>query len=128
MLEDIADKEPDKYLRFWKEFGKVLKEGVREDYANQERISKLLRFSTTKTDGTDQSSSLADYVKRQKEGQDKIFYVTAESFSAAASSPHLEIFKDKGIEVLLLHDRVDEWVVSNLSEFEGKKLASVSKG
>ncbi len=128
LLEDIADKEPDKYLRFWKEFGKVLKEGVGEDYANQERISKLLRFSTTKTDGTDQSSSLADYVKRQKEGQDKIFYVTAESFSAAASSPHLEIFKDKGIEVLLLHDRVDEWVVSNLSEFEGKKLASVSKG
>ncbi len=128
LLENMGEKDEEKYLGFWQEFGKVLKEGIGEDFGNQERISKLLRFSSTNSESGDQTVSLAQYVSRQKEGQDKIFYVTAESFNSAASSPHLEIFKDKGIEVLLLHDRVDEWVVSNLTEFDGKKLTSVSKG
>ncbi len=124
--EDAAQKE--KYVTFWKEFGAVLKEGVGEDFANKERIAKLLRFATTKDDTAEQKVSLADYLARVKEGQDKIYYVTAETFLAAKNSPHLEVFRKKGIEVLLLSDRVDEWVVSNLTEFEGKQLVSVSKG
>ncbi|MEO8038294.1 MAG: molecular chaperone HtpG [Betaproteobacteria bacterium] len=128
LIEDLAENEQDKFTTFWKNFGRVLKEGVGEDFANRERIAKLLRFSTTHTDSEEQTVSLADYIARMKEGQDKIWYVTADSFAAAKNSPHLEIFRKKGIEVLLLADRVDEWVVSNLTEFEGKSLASVAKG
>jgi len=128
MLEDMAGNEAEKYATFWKEFGRVLKEGVGEDFSNKERIAKLLRFSTTQDDSETQTVSLADYVARMKQGQDKIYYVTADSFAAAKNSPHLEIFRKKGVEVLLLSDRVDEWLVSNLPEFEGKSLQSVAKG
>jgi len=128
LLEDLAEKEKDKYAGFWKEFGRVLKEGVGEDFANRERIAKLLRFSSTHADGEEQSVSLADYLARMKEGQDRIYYVTAETFLAAKNSPHLEIFRKRGIEVLLLSERVDEWLVGNLPEHEGKALASVAKG
>lgn len=124
--EDAAEKE--KYAKFWKEFGRVLKEGTGEDFANKERIAKLLRFASTHTDTTDEVVSLADYVSRMKEGQEKIYYVTAETFTAAKNSPHLEIFRKKGIEVLLLSDRVDEWVTGSLTEFDGKQLQSVAKG
>ena len=124
--EDAAEKE--KYATFWKEFGRVLKEGTGEDFANKERIAKLLRFASTHADTPDETVSLADYVSRMKEGQDKIYYVTAETFTAAKNSPHLEIFRKKGIEVLLLSDRVDEWVTGNLTEFDGKHLQSVAKG
>ena len=128
LLEDLAENDKDKYATFWKNFGRVLKEGVGEDFANRERIAKLLRFSSTHTDSEEQTVSLADYVSRMKEGQEKIWFVTADAFAAAKNSPHLEIFRKKGVEVLLLSDRVDEWVVSNLTEFEGKPLASVAKG
>jgi molecular chaperone HtpG len=128
LLEDIAENRADDYAAFWKEFGKVMKEGVGEDFANKERIAGLLRFATTATDSEAQTVSLKDYVARMKEGQDKIYYVTAETFAAAKHSPHLEIFRKKGIEVLLLSDRVDEWLVSSLTEFDGKPLASVAKG
>jgi len=128
LLEDLAEKEKDKYAGFWREFGRVLKEGVGEDFANRERIAKLLRFSSTHDDREEQGVSLADYVGRMKEGQDKIYYVTAETFLAAKNSPHLEIFRKRGIEVLLFSERVDEWLVGNLPEFEGKALASVAKG
>jgi molecular chaperone HtpG len=128
LLEDLAESDKDKYAKVWKEFGRVLKEGPGEDFANRERIAKLLRFSSTLTDSDEQSVSLADYVSRMKEGQDKIYYITADSFAAAKNSPHLEIFRKKGIEVLLLHERVDEWLSSNLTEFEGKPLQSVAKG
>ncbi|MBS4017690.1 MAG: molecular chaperone HtpG [Dechloromonas sp.] len=124
--EDAADKE--KYAKFWEAFGAVLKEGVGEDFANKERIAGLLRFASTHGDGDQQVVSLADYIARMKEGQEKIYYVTADTFNAAKNSPHLEIFKKKGIEVLLLSDRVDEWVVGHLTEFEGKSLQSVAKG
>ena len=124
--EDAAEKE--KYAKFWKEFGRVLKEGTGEDMANKERIAKLLRFASTNTDTPEEVVSLADYVSRMKEGQEKIYYVTAETFTAAKNSPHLEIFRKKGIEVLLLSDRVDEWVTGSLTEFEGKPLQSVAKG
>ncbi len=124
--EDAADKE--KYTKFWEAFGAVLKEGVGEDFANKERIAGLLRFASTHGDGDQQVVSLADYIARMKEGQEKIYYVTADTFNAAKNSPHLEIFKKKGIEVLLLSDRVDEWVVGHLTEFEGKSLQSVAKG
>jgi len=128
LLEDLAEKDKDKYASFWREFGRVLKEGVGEDFANRERIAKLLRFASTHADSDEQSVSLADYLARMKEGQDKIYYVTAETFLAAKNSPHLEIFRKQGIEVLLLSERVDEWLVGNLPEFEGKALASVAKG
>ena len=124
--EDAAEKE--KYTTFWKEFGRVLKEGTGEDFANKERIAKLLRFASTHLDTAEEVVSLADYVSRMKEGQEKIYYVTAETFTAARNSPHLEIFRKKGIEVLLLSDRVDEWVTGNLTEFDGKPLQSVAKG
>ncbi len=124
--DDEADKE--KYAKFWEAFGAVLKEGVGEDFANKERIAGLLRFASTHGDGDRQVVSLADYIARMKEGQEKIYYVTADTFNAAKNSPHLEIFKKKGIEVLLLSDRVDEWVVGHLTEFEGKSLQSVAKG
>jgi molecular chaperone HtpG len=128
LLEDLARNQKEKYARFWDEFGRVLKEGVAEDASNRERIARLLRFSSTHDDAETQAVSLADYVGRMKEGQDRIYYVTAETFAAAKNSPHLEIFRKKGIEVLLLCDRLDEWLVSSLTEFEGKRLASVARG
>ncbi len=128
VLDLLDGLEPEKYATFWKEFGLVLKEGVGEDFANKERVAKLLRFASTHADTPDQTVSLADYLGRMKEGQDKIYYITAETFAAAKSSPHLEVFRKKGIEVLLLSDRVDEWVVGSLAEFEGKPLQSVAKG
>ena len=132
LLEELANSEDqaqkDKYTTFWTEFGQVLKEGIGEDAANKERIAKLLRFASTHNDSDVQNVSLADYVARMKEGQDKIYYVTAETYQAAKNSPHLEIFRKKGVEVLLLTDRVDEWMLSFLTEFEGKELASVAKG
>lgn len=128
LLEDLAENRKDDYAKFWKEFGRVLKEGVGEDPANREKIAGLLRFASTHADTEEESASLADYLGRMKEGQDKIYYVTADSFTAAKHSPHLEIFRKKGIEVLLLSDRVDEWVLGYLNEFQGKPLASVAKG
>lgn len=132
MLEELANSDEqegkDKYLTFWNAFGQVLKEGMGEDATNKERIAKLLRFASTTNDSDAQAISFADYVSRMKEGQTKIFYATGESYNAAKNSPHLEIFRKKGIEVLLLTDRVDEWMLSYLEEFEGKELASVAKG
>jgi molecular chaperone HtpG len=128
LLEELAKDAPEKYAAFWKEFGRVLKEGVGEDAANRERIAKLLRFASTGRDTDEQSASLDDYVARTQPGQDKIFYLTADSFPSARSSPHLEVFRKKGVEVLLMFDRVDEWVVAHLPEFAGKPLVSVTKG
>ncbi|MDQ2151104.1 molecular chaperone HtpG [Alcaligenaceae bacterium C4P045] len=128
LLEDMAENKAEDYAAFWTEFGQVLKEGTGEDAANLERISKLLRFASTNSGDVSQTVSLADYVGRMKEGQDKIYYVTADSFAAASNSPHLEIFRKKGIEVLLLTERVDEWMMSHLREFDGKSLTSVAKG
>ena len=128
LLDDLAQNQKEKYAGFWKEFGLVLKEGVGEDHANREKIAALLRFASTHSDSDEQGVSFADYVGRMKPGQEKIYYVTADSFLAAKNSPHLEVFRKKGIEVLLLADRVDEWLVSNLTEFEGKPLASVARG
>jgi molecular chaperone HtpG len=128
LLEEVADSDKDKYAKIWKEFGRVLKEGPGEDFGNRERIAKLLRFASTHSDSEEQTVSLDDYVERMKEGQDAIYYITADSFAAAKNSPHLEIFRKKGVEVLLLHERVDEWLMASLTEFEGKKLQSVAKG
>jgi molecular chaperone HtpG len=128
MLEGLAKNEPEKYEKFWSQFGTVIKEGPIEDHGNKERVAKLLRFASTHTGNDKQDVALEDYVSRMKEGQEKIYYVTADSFSAAKNSPHLEIFRKKGIEVLLLSDRIDEWLVSNLDEFDGKHLQSVAKG
>lgn len=128
LLETMAKEEPEKYAEFWKQFGQVLKEGPAEDYANRERIAKLLRFASTHNDSDEQNVSLEDYVSRMKPGQDKIYYITADSYAAAKNSPHLEVFRKKGIEVLLMYDRVDEWLVSHLTEFDGKPLVSVAKG
>ena len=128
MLEKIVKNDPEKYQKFWTEFGKVLKEGPAEDFANREKIGKLLRFATTHTGDEEQNVSLDDYIGRMQEGQDKIYYIAADSHSAAKNSPHLEIFRKKGIEVLLLSDRVDEWLSAHLMDYEGKKLQSVAKG
>jgi len=132
MLEELANadeqEKKDKYTTFWKEFGQVLKEGVGEDATNKDRIAKLLRFASTANDSADQSTSLADYIGRMKEGQEKIYYVAGDSYTAAKNSPHLEIFRKKGVEVLLMTERVDEWMLSFLTEFEGKELVSVAKG
>jgi len=128
LLEAMVKDEPDLYKDFWKQFGNVLKEGPGEDFANKERIAKLLRFASTKTDSEEQDISLDDYIARMKDGQDTIYYVTADSFAAAKNSPHLQIFRRKGIEVLLLSDRVDEWLVSHLTEYDGKSLHSIAKG
>ncbi len=128
MIEDLAENHKDKFTTFWKEFGRVFKEGLGEDNANRERIAKLLRFASTHADSETQDVSLADYVARMKSGQEKIYYVTADSFAAAKNSPHLEVFRKKGIEVFLLYERIDEWVASHLPEFEGKPLQSVAKG
>jgi len=132
LIEDLAKKEDDegkeKFKTFWREFGQVLKEGAGEDFANRERIAGLLRFISTHDESDEPSVSLRDYINRMKEGQDKIYYVTADSLNAAKSSPHLEIFRKKGIEVLLLSERVDEWLVAHLTEFDSKPLQSVAKG
>jgi len=128
LLANLAANDGDKYKTFWSAFGTVVKEGVGEDFTNKDKIAGLLRFATTHADTADESVSLADYVGRMKPGQDKIYYVTAETFNAARNSPHLEVFRRKGIEVLLLSDRVDEWVVSHVTEFDGKSLASIARG
>jgi molecular chaperone HtpG len=127
-LESMAKDQPEEYASFWKTFGQVMKEGPIEDFANKERVAKLLRFASTEANSEDQTVSLEDYIGRMKEGQEKIYYITAESFAAARNSPHLEVFRKKGIEVLLLSDRIDEWLVSHLTEFDGKPLQSVARG
>ena len=127
MLEKLAKDDAEKYQTFWKQFGLVLKEGPAEDSANQQTIAKLLRFASTHTDSSEQTVSLEDYVSRMKEGQEKIYYITADSYAAAKSSPHLELLRKKGIEVLLLSDRIDEWMMSYLTEFDGKAFQSVAK-
>ncbi len=128
LLENMALSEAEKYATLWKEFGRVLKEGLVEDYANRERIAKLLRFASTHKDTDAQDVSFADYIARMKEGQETLYYLTAESFNAAKHSPHLELLRQKGIEALLMYEPVDEWVVTHLPEFEGKQLQSVAKG
>lgn len=128
LLESMAKDKPEDYATFWKTFGLVMKEGPIEDFGNKERIASLLRFASTSTDSAEQTVSLEEYVSRMKEGQDKIYFITAETFNAAKNSPHLEVFKKKGVEVLLLSDRVDEWLVSHLTEFDGKSLQSVVRG
>ncbi len=128
MIEDLAENHKEKFATFWKEFGRVIKEGVVEDHGNKERIAKVLRYASTHTDSDVQDVSLADYVARMKPEQEKIYFVTAETFAAAKNSPHLEVFRKKGVEVLLMCERVDEWVSQHLTEFEGKPLQSVAKG
>ncbi len=127
MLEKLAKDDAEKYLQFWKEFGLVLKEGPAEDFANKETVAKLLRFASTHNDSSEQTVSLEDYIFRMKEGQKAIYYITADSYVAAKNSPHLELFNKKGIEVLLLSDRIDEWMLSYLTEFDGKQLQSITK-
>ena len=128
LLDDLAEHHPDRYATFWKEFGRVFKEGAGEDAGNRERVAKLLRFASTHADSEEQTVSLSAYVGRMKEGQDAIYYITADGFSAAKNSPHLEVFRKLGVEVLVMYDRVDEWVVSTLTEFDGKPLQSVARG
>ena len=128
LLDDMAENDADKFKTFWQEFGTVFKEGIGEDHANKERIAKLCRFASTQQDSDEQNVSLDAYIGRMKEGQDKIYYVTADSLSGARNSPHLEVYRKKGVEVLLLAERVDEWAVSNLQEYAGKQLQSVAKG
>lgn len=128
MLSKLAKKGGEAYATFWKEFGQVLKEGPAEDFANKEKIARLLRFATTYTESAEQDQSLEDYVSRMQEGQDKIYYVVAENFNTARKSPHLEVFRKKGIEVLLLSDRVDDWLMNQLQEFDGKTLQDVARG
>lgn len=128
MLDKLAKNEPEKYQDFWTEFGQVLKEGAAEDFGNREKIAKLLRFATTHTNNEKQDQSLDDYVARMKSGQDKIYYIAADNFNTAANSPHLEVFRKKGIEVVVLYDRIDEWLMGHLSEFAGKPLQDVGKG
>ena len=127
-LEKMSQDNPEMYQKFWKEFGLVLKEGPVEDFANRETIAKLLRFTSTHSNSEEQTVSLADYISRMQDKQDKIYFITAATYNAAKNSPHLEIFKKKGIEVLLLSDRIDEWLTGHLGEFEGKKLQSIAKG
>lgn len=128
VLEKLAQDDVEKYAKFWSAFGNVIKEGLSEDFTNRERIAKLLRFSSTQTNDVKQTISFADYVGRMRSGQDKIFYVSAESFNAAKNSPHLEVFRKKDIEVLLLSDRIDEWMLAQFPEYEGKKIQSIAKG
>ena len=127
MLEKLAKDDAEKYLQFWKEFGLVLKEGPAEDFANKEAVAKLLRFASTHNDSSEQTVSLEDYISRMKDGQKAIYYITADSYVAAKNSPHLELFNKKDIEVLLLSDRIDEWMLSYLTEFDGKQLQSITK-
>ncbi|HRO59840.1 MAG TPA: molecular chaperone HtpG [Burkholderiaceae bacterium] len=128
MLEELAENQADKYAGFWSEFGQVLKEGLGEDFGNRDRLARLLRFTSTQSEGDAQSVSLTDYVERMKEGQEKIYYLTADTLQAARSSPHLEVFRRKGVEVLLMADRVDEWMLGFLDSFDGRELASVARG
>ncbi len=128
LLEGMVKNEPEQYTEFWGQYGAVIKEGPAEDFANRERIAKLLRFASTHNSSDAQDVTLEDYIGRMKEGQDKIYYITADNHTAASNSPHLEVFRKKGIEVLLMRDRVDEWLVSHLTEFAGKSLASIAKG
>src|SRR5439155_19220853 len=128
LLDDLAARHQEKFAIFWKEFGRAFKEGVAEDRANMERVAKLLRFASTHRDVDEQTVSLSDYVGRMKDGQDAIYYITADGFPAARNSPHLEMFRKMGVEVLLMYDRIDEWVVSALTEFDGKPLQSVTRG
>ncbi|HAS6347876.1 TPA: molecular chaperone HtpG [Vibrio vulnificus] len=127
MLERLAKNDADKYQTFWKEFGLVMKEGPAEDYANREKVASLLRFASTEVDSAEQTVSLESYVERMKEGQDKIYYLTADSYAAAKNSPHLEQFKAKGLEVILMFDRIDEWLMNYLTEFDGKQFQSITK-
>ena len=128
MLEKLGKKEAEQYQGFWDEFGQVLKEGPAEDHTNKEQVAGLLRFASTHENNETQNVSLASYIERMKEGQDKIYYVVADSFEAAKNSPHLEVFRKKGIEVLLMSDRIDEWLVSHLTDFDSKSLQSVTRG
>jgi len=128
MLEKMAKKKPEDYASFWTAFGQVIKEGPGEDFNNREKIAKLLRFATTHTDKDVQDQSLEDYIGRMQEGQDKIYYVAAENFNTAKNSPHLEVFRKKGIEVLLLSDRIDDWMMSHLRDFDGKTFQDVGRG
>jgi len=128
LLMRLASEDAEKYATFWKNFGQVLKEGAAEDFANREKIMKLLRFATTHTGTEEQTVSLDDYISRMKEGQSKIYYITAETFSAAANSPHLEFFRKKGVEVILMYDRIDEWVMGQVFEYDGKSFQHVAKG
>jgi len=128
LLENMAAKDAEQYAEFWQQYGQVMKEGPAEDYTNRERIAKLLRFASTHNDSDTQNVTVEDYVSRMQDGQDKIYYITADSYAAAKNSPHLEVFRKKGIEVLLLSDRVDEWMVSHFTEFDGRQLMSVAKG
>ncbi|MAD46873.1 MAG: molecular chaperone HtpG [Oceanospirillaceae bacterium] len=127
-LEKMAKNDPEKYQAFWEEFGDVLKEGPAEDFSNKEKIARLFRFATTKSDGEKQTVSLEDYLARMREGQSKIYYITGDNYAAVAASPHLEYFRTKGVEVLLLTDRVDEWMVGHLTDFDGKVFQDVTKG
>jgi len=128
VLEKMSKKQPEQYATFWKEFGQVMKEGPAEDHNNKEKIANLLRFSSSTDDKTDQIHSLAEYKGRMQEGQDKIYYVVADNHNTAKNSPHLEIFRKKGIEVLLLSERVDEWLMSHMMDFDGTPLQDVAKG
>lgn len=128
LLESMAKKQPEDYSKFWEQFGKVLKEGPVEDSANREQILKLLRFTSTHSDGENPTTSLEDYISRMKEGQEKIYFITADNYTAAKNSPHLEVFLKKDIEVILMFDRVDEWMMGHITEFDGKQLQSVAKG
>ncbi|NVJ11264.1 molecular chaperone HtpG, partial [Myxococcus sp. AM001] len=127
MLEKLAKNQPEEYKSFWKNFGQVLKEGPAEDFANKEKIAGLLRFASTKTEDGEQSVGLGEYIARMADGQDKVYYLTGESYAQVKNSPHLEVFRKKGIEVLLLTDRIDEWLMSYLTEFDGKAFQSVAK-
>ena len=128
MLSRLAKDEPEKYQEFWDEFGRVLKEGPGEDFANREKLAKLFRFSTTHTNSENQDQSLQDYIGRNADGQDKIYYIASDGFNAAKSSPHLEIFREKGIEVLLFGDPIDEWFIGHLGEFEGLQFRDITRG
>ncbi|MCB1671754.1 MAG: molecular chaperone HtpG, partial [Pseudomonadales bacterium] len=128
MLEKLRANEPDKYNEFWNEFGQVLKEGPAEDYSNGEKIAALLQFTTTESKASEQDQGLKDYVARMKEDQDRIYYLIADSLNAARNSPHLEIFRKKGIEVILMHDRIDEWLMGYLREFDGKQFQDITRG
>ncbi len=127
-LDKLSKDDKEQYAEFWKNFGNVLKEGPAEDFANREAILKLMRFASTHDDKETPEVSLEDYIGRMQEGQEKIYYVTADSFAAAKNSPHLEVFRKKGLEVLLMHERVDEWMMSHLTDFDGKSFQSVAKG
>jgi len=127
-LKRMANSDADQYQSFWDEFGNVMKEGIQEDFSNKEELSKLIRFATTNNDDKKQTVSLEEYVSRMGAEQENIYYISAESYNTAKNSPHLEVFKKKGIEVILMYDRIDEWLVNGLTEFDGKKLQSVAKG